>query len=51
MNGAESNGRTLAARDQLAAVDVLYLKNVVLRFLDAVANGRFEQARSVQTGC
>ncbi len=42
--GEASNGGSGGAeREQIAGVDILYLKNVLLKFLDAAAAGRTEQ--------
>ncbi len=35
-------------RDHIGGVDIMYLKNVLLKFLDSVASGRSEQ---VLSGC
>lgn len=37
---SESGG---AEREQLGGVDIVYLKNVLLKFLDAAATGRTDQ--------
>lgn len=36
---------TNGQREQLPGVDILYLKNVLLKFLDSAAAGRTEQVR------
>lgn len=38
-----SNG----SREQMAGVDILYLKNVLLKFLYSMASGRIEQVRCI----
>ena len=48
---ADANGEASPAangagnRELLAGVDIVYLKNVLLKFLDAATAGRFDQAR------
>ena len=41
--GAAPNGA--ADRELMAGVDIVYLKNVLLKFLDAATAGRFDQVR------